>query len=188
MDSKSYPLIDLFCEDNIAKKIVLKAINDLQTIDKLLNLSDLVNVIVSGSADKTYTNFKVHQRTYVHKKVKTGVCCILDGDMREKRNNEGLLFPNEDELFFIFSNEAPERFLVRNYLQNNPNVNLEYHVNVSNPHCLFQKMIDLSLCLDEFSAFELCWSNFMNSSSGETLMKELKQFLKKMCLKYSPDL
>lgn len=188
MDSKSYPLIDLYCEDDIAKKIILKAIDDLQINDGLLNLSDLINVIESGSADKTYTNFKVHQRTYGFKKVKTGLCCILDGDMMDKRNREGLLYPAEDELLFIFSNEAPERFLVRSYLQNNSNVNLDYHVNNSNPHCLFQKMVELSLCLDRYNAFELCLNNFIASPSGQTSMTELKNFLKRMCIKYSPDL
>ena len=188
MDSKSYPLIDLFCEDDIAKKIIQKAINDLQVNDGINNLSDLINVIESGSADKTYSNFKAHQRTYEFKKIKTGLCCILDGDMREKRNSSGLLYPNEDELLFIFSNEAPERFLVRSYLDNNQNINLDYHVNNSNPHCLFQKMVELSLCLDKESAFDICWSNFIASPSGIDSMLELKNFLKRMCLKYSPDL
>ncbi len=188
MDSKSYPLIDLYCEDDIAKKIILKAIDDLQVNSELKNLSDLINIIESGSADKTYENFKVDQRTYNFKKVKTGVCCILDGDMRAQRSNSGLLYPPEDELLFIFSNEAPERFLVRSYLQNNQNVNLDYHVNHSNPHCLFEKMVELSLCLDKTNAFELCWNNFIALPSGETSIIELKDFLKRMCVKYSPDL
>jgi predicted ATP-dependent endonuclease of OLD family len=188
MDSKSYPLIDLFCEDDIAKKIIFKAIDDLQVNDGLKNLSDLINVIESGSADKTHTNYKAHQRTYESKKVKTGACCILDGDMRDKRSNAGLLYPVEDELLFIFSNEAPERFLVRSYLQNNQNVNLDYHANNSNPHCLFLKMVELSLCLDRDNAFELCWNNFIALPSGQTSMIELKNFLKRMCIKYSPDL
>ncbi|MCX6350870.1 MAG: AAA family ATPase [Bacteroidetes bacterium] len=188
MDSKSYPLIDLYCEDDIAKKIILKAIDDLQVNDGLMNLSDLINIIESGSADKTHTNFKVHQRTYDFKKVKTGVCCILDGDMRNKRKYNGLLYPAEDELLFIFSNEAPEKFLVRSYLQNNSNINLEYHVDNSDTHCLFQKMVELSLCLDRYNAFELCWNNFIALSSGQTSMTELKNFLKRMCIKYSPNL
>lgn len=188
MDSKSYPLIDLYCEDDIAKKIILKAIDDLQSTNELKNLSDLINVIESGSADKTYENFKIHQRTYNFKKIKTGVCCILDGDMRTKRGNNGLLYPPEEELLFIFSNEAPERFLVRSYLQNNPNVNLEYHANHSNPHCLFEKMVELSLSLNKGNAFDLCWSNFIALPAGQASMLELKDFLKRMCVKYSPDL
>lgn len=188
MDSKSYPLIDLFCEDDVAKKIILKAIHDLQVNDELKNISDLINVIESGSADKTYENFKAHQRTYNFKKVKTGVCCILDGDMKAKRGNNGFLYPIEDELLFIFSNEAPERFLVKSYLQDNPNVNLEYHANHSNPHCLFDKMVELTICLDKNSAFELCWNNFISKPCGQTSILELKNFLKRMCLKYSPDL
>lgn len=189
MDSKSYPLIDLYCEDDVAKKIISKAIDDLQTNSELRNLSDLINVIESGSANKTFENFKVHQRTYHSKKVKTGVCCILDGDMRTKKNNSNqLLYPAEDELLFIFSNEAPERFLVRSYLQNNPNVNLEYHVNNSNSHCLFEKMIELSLSLDKDNGFELCWNSFIGFPRGLDSFAELKEFLKRMCVKYSPDL
>lgn len=188
MDSKSYPLIDLYCEDDIAKRIISKTIQDLQDTNELKNLSDLINIIESGSADKTYENFKVHQRTYDFKKIKTGCCCILDGDMRAKSGNSGLLYPAEDELLFLFSNEAPERFLVRCYLQNNPSVQLDYHVNNSNPHCLFDKMVEFTSCLDKNSAFELCWNNFKASTSGQISILELKNFLKRMCVKYSPDL
>lgn len=177
MDSKSYPLIDLYCEDDIAKKIILKAIDDLQTNNDLRNLSDLINIIKSDSANKAFENFKVHQRTYSFKKVKTGVSCILDGDMQYKKNNNNqFLYPAEEELFFLFTNEAPERFLVRSYLQNHPNTNLNYHLNHSNPHCLFDKMVEFSLCLNIDNAFELCWESFISQPQGVSSFLDLKEF------------
>lgn len=188
MDSKSYPLIDLYCEDYVAKKIILKAIDDLQVNGDLQNLSDLINVIESGPANIAYENFKAQQRTYNFKKVKTGVCCILDGDMATKLSSNRPLYPAEEELLFIFSHEAPEIFIVKSYLQSNKNVHLDYHVNNSNPHCLFDKMVELSLCLDKNAAFELCWNSFIDSQTGQNSLIELQDFLKRMCRKYSPDL
>lgn len=187
MDSKSYPLVDLYCEDDTSKRIILKAISDLQT--QYNNFSDLINIIISGSANTTFQNFKVHKRTYPSKRIKTGYCCILDGDMRIQKNSRNeLLYPPEDELFFIFSNEAPEKFLVKKYLDNSSNASLTYHVDHSDPHCLFDKMIESSLCVDKDTAFELCWNAFVNSQEGIAYFNELKIFLKNMCSKFSPDL
>lgn len=186
MDSKSYPLIDLYCEDDLSKEIILKAINDLQNdVDNNINM-DLINIIVSGSADITFNNFKVHQRTYPHKKIRTGYCCILDGDMIDKKDkNQQLLYPNENELYFILSNKAPEKYLVEKYLEDNPNQTLEYHLNDSNPHCLFDKMVELHLCINKQEAFNLCWANFSQKPEGIIEMDRLKSFLIKMCLDFS---
>ena len=186
MDSKSYPLIDLYCEDDISKKIILKAIHNLHTnVDNNINI-DLINVIISGSADKTYANFKVHQRTYPHKKIRTGFCCVLDGDMKDKKDKtQQLLYPPESELHFILSNEAPEKHLVKKYLQTNPNQNLDYHVNNSNVHCLFDKMVEQGLCINKQEAFILCWTNYEQQPEGILEMRRLENFLIEMCNNFS---
>ncbi|MDF2456556.1 MAG: hypothetical protein K0R51_2549 [Cytophagaceae bacterium] len=118
MDSVSYPLFDLYCEDDEAKKIIQKAISNIQTEKRLTNFSELVNIIVSGSGQNTYTFFKAHQQTYPFKKIKTGYACILDGDRQTVKSNSKLAYPAEAEFHFLYSNESPEKFLTREYLKN----------------------------------------------------------------------
>lgn len=189
MDSLSYPLVNLYCEDEISKLIILKAIGDIQTTKNIQNFSELINVIISGSSTTTYENFVVEKRTFAHKKIKTGYCCILDGDMKVKKKYTGeLQFPAEDLLFFMFSDLAPEKFLLKSYLDKHVNTNLNYHLHHSNPHVLFKKMIEFSVSSDERQSFDLCWSEFLNSDDGQKYFEELKSFLIKSCMTFSPEL
>lgn len=181
MDSESYPLIDLYCEDDIANKIISKILHNLQTIHNLTNIKDLVNVIVSGSAAKTHNYFTVHKETYPLKKIKTGYACILDGDMKSK-------YPFDDNLHFLYSNKSPELFLTEKYLESNPNSTLEYHIQYSDNHCLFDKMNELNLGTSKAEAFELCWSVFKDSPDGIIYINELENFILQMLQKYSPEL
>jgi len=189
MDSLSYPLVDLFCEDDQAKKIIQKAISSIQSEMSLTNFSDLINIVVSGSGSKTFTYFKSHQETYPNKRIKTGYACILDGDRRLiKDANGNLSYPEEDCLHFIYSNDCPEKFLVAEYLKKHPNSTLSYHLNNANPHCLFDKMIENSVCTTTDEAFDKCWNHFITTTSGGLYFEELKSFIIKMTKKYSPDL
>jgi predicted ATPase len=72
MDSKSFPLVDIYCEDNEAKKIIEKGITEVEKCYSINNFSELINIIISGSAENTFRNFNSHMRTYNQKKVKTG--------------------------------------------------------------------------------------------------------------------
>jgi hypothetical protein len=49
-------------------------------------------------------------------------------------------------------------------------------------------MVELSLCVDKDTAFNLCWNSFLDSQEGIDFLNELKEFLIRMCKKYSPDL
>lgn len=189
MDSLSYPLVNLFCEDEISKLIIQKAIGDIQSTKNIQNFNELINIIVSGSSNTTYDNFLVEKRTFSHKKIKTGYCCILDGDMRSKKKYNGeFQYPPEDLLFFIFSDCAPEKFLLKSYLDKHLNVNLSYHLRNSNPHILFKKMVELSVSCDESQAFNLCWSEFIISQDGQEYFEQLKLFLIQTCKTFSPEL
>lgn len=113
MDSISYPLLDMYCEDFEAKKIIEKAINAIQNEKGLLHFSDLINIVVSGSGDKAYTFFKSHQETYPKKRIKTGYACVLDGDRRILKDKSGnFSYPIQECLHFIYSNLSPEKFLI----------------------------------------------------------------------------
>lgn len=181
MDSISYPLIDLYCEDDIAEKIIRKVLTNLQTNNNLSNISDLVNIIISGSANKTYNYFTVHKETFKFKKIKTGFACILDVDMRTA-------FPQEENLFHLYSNKSPELFLAEMYQEINPNGNLEYHINNSDNHCLFDKMNQLGIGSSKDEAFNLCWEVFKDSTDGIVHINDLENFLIQMLQKYSPEL
>ncbi|MEN8369341.1 AAA family ATPase [Acinetobacter bereziniae] len=181
MDSESYPLIDLYCEDDIAKFIIKKILSNINKSNIYTNIIDLVNIIVSGSADKTYNFFNVHKETYPFKKIKTGYACILDGDMRSE-------YPDEENLHFLYSNYSPEKFLTEHYLQNNPNPNLNYHLQYSDNHCLFEKMIELQIATSKNEAFELCWNEFEHSDFGISYIQELEEFITSMLNKYSSEL
>jgi hypothetical protein len=183
MDSHSYPLVDLYCEDDVAAKIIVKAIKELNSDKKLNNFQQLINVIISGSASTTYEDFKSHERTYKLKKVRSGYGCILDGDQRLTKP-----FVGDKNVHFLYSNHCPEQFLVRAYLTLHPHTQLSYHASQSDPHCLFSKMIELGLCFNKDDAFESCFSVFRKTADGEQYFRDLKKYLFDTAVAFSPDL
>lgn len=189
MDSISYPLIDLYCEDATSHKIIDRLISDVQKEMHLYKLSELINVIESGSAPETYQNFKVHQRTYDKKKIKVGSACILDGDMQDSRNGKNeYLYPKEDLLFFLCDKSSPERFLVSLFNGKQKNSALKYHINLSPSHCLFEKMTSLGICNNKDNAFQICWDFFKKTQQYKTYKNEFNKFIIKACKGFSPDL
>lgn len=189
MDAKSFPLIDIYCEDEEAFKIIHKGIRGVEKEHKLNNFNELINVIISGSADKTFSNFISHKNTYSLKKVRSGFACVLDGDMKTIRDSKGnATYLPQDNLHFLFSNECPEKFLTRAYLIQHPNVSIEYYLENENPHYLFQAIIDNSELNNKNEVFEYCWELVVNTVKGQLYFKSLQKFLIDMAKKYSPEL
>lgn len=189
MDFNSYPLIDLYCEDRESEKIIRKVIQIIEDEKELNNYSKLINIIASGSAEITYENYKSHQRTYDLKKIRCGYACILDGDMRNLKDKKGALsYPSEEYLHFLYSNEAPEFFLIRAYLTIKPNSTIKYHLNNSNPHCLFDKVVENSHFSDVNDVFNACWDAFIGTDNGNIYISSLKEFLLKITMRFSDDL
>lgn len=189
MDAKSFPLIDLYCEDEEAFKIIQKGIKGVEKTYKINNFSELINVIISSSADKTFSNFISHKNTYSLKKVKSGFACVLDGDMKTVKDSKGTAtYIPQDNLHFIYSNECPEKFLTRAYLSEHPNVNIEYYLENENPHYLFQAIIDNSELNDKNEVFEYCWDIVVKTDKGKIYFTSLQTFLIEMAKKYSPEL
>lgn len=187
MDSLSYPLVDIYVEDDVSKKIINKVVDVIN--EERQGFCRLVNVVIVGNAEKTYSYFKTRDSLYNKEAVNTGYACVLDGDMRlAVLNNGDLKYPTEDLLFFHYSNEAPEKMLLKAYLKVNPNDSLQYHYATSNPHCLFDKMINEGICADRKTAFELCWSALMATQEGQQYFVELKNFIVNTCKKFSNDL
>lgn len=188
MDSKSYPLIDIFCEDDLAKKIIHKTI-DMLNKDKVEVKPELINIIDSGSADNTYRNFIVRKNLFDKVLIRSGHACILDGDMREEKTGVGdNKFPDQDGLYFLPSNLAPEKLLCDAYEKSHKNSSMRYHIDNSNSHCLFQKMMEIYHISNSNEVFELCWNELIKD---EVFMEEftaLVDFIKKEILRYSPFL
>lgn len=189
MDSYSYPLINIFVEDDVSELILEKVITGI-TANTIHGFSNLVNIIIIGSADKTYNCFIAHRDTYENKKIACGFACVLDGDRRnlKKGGTNDLQYPPEKGLFFHSSNFAPEKMLLQKYINQQYNSTLEYHANHSNPHCLFQKMIEEGICSSKNEAFEVCWNAFSSTADGQTYIVELSEFLIDRCRVFSADL
>ncbi len=189
MDSVNYPLVDLFCEDETAERIINKALGELNKRNLPGLTSKLVNIVVSGSADNTYGNFTVRERTYDHVKIRSGHCCILDGDMRAKRNKNGTpCYPPNSKLHFLPGAMPPEKMLCDLYEKTYPNAKLRYHIDNSNVHCLFEKIVAHTALTSKNEAFESTWTCFLQSQNGAVELNQLVDFIERMCRHYSPDL
>lgn len=176
MDSETYPLVELYCEDETSCKIINKAIEDLRSRE-YPDINNLISIMISGAANKTYDYYMAHKETNEKRKlIKVKCACILDGDMKKQQNFDH----NDSNLHFLYSEENPEVFLVKAYHQKNPNANLSYHIENSDNHCLFGKLVELGVCQDTDKAFELCWDAFISTNEGKQYLEELEEFLIKI--------
>lgn len=133
---------------------------------------------IVGSADKTYRYFERRKALHQFEDKTPTPACVLDGDMEGKVDRNGnVMYPNQDGLFFHYYNVAPEKMLLGLYLAINPNANLQYHYDNSDPHCLMEKMVDEGLAIDKTRAFELCFTAYRNDVGGGAHFESLKQFL-----------
>jgi len=179
MDSEAFPVTMIYVEDEESKLIIDNAIAEINATNN--GFARLVKPIIVGSANDTYKYFKTRQTLSQVETLFSKAACILDGDMQLKQDGNGnTAYPPEPNLFFHYSNDAPEKMLVKAYLTNNPNTELQYHVDNSNPHCLLGKMVEQGIALDRHRAFELCFDSYKNSTDGSIHFQELKQFIKSL--------
>lgn len=181
MDAIAYPLLNLLVEDDLAKWIVTRIINKVNTT--VPGFYHLINIVICGSADRTYSSYCFLRDHYNDLKPKCGYACILDGDKRD----EYIISP-DDNISFLPGNEAPEKVMFGSYLANNPSQGLQYHLTSSNPHCLFSKMQEQGICSDEETAKNLCWSAYEASTDGQQAIQKLSNYLIDICKKFSPDM
>lgn len=179
MDSEAFPITMIYVEDEESKLIIDNAIAEINNTNH--GIARLVKPIIVGSANDTYKYFKTRQALNSVETLFSNAACVLDGDMQHKRLPNGdLAFPLEPSLFFHFSNDAPEKMLVKSYLDTHPNSALQYHVNNSNPHCLLKKMVEQGLAANRQLAFKLCFDSYKNSTEGNRHFQELKQFIERL--------
>ena len=65
---------------------------------------------------------------------------------------------------------------------------LEYHVAHSNPHMLFEKMVELGFASSNSDAFEKCWNSLMKTETGTNYLYELNDFLYYCCQHFAPQI
>lgn len=177
MDSHIFPCADLFVEDDISHWIIDKAINEINAANP--GFACLIKIYEIGAADKTYNCFQ--QQLDLRGMGQNGAkpLCILDGDMREIKDSSGnFRYPTQADLFFHFSDLAPEKMLLEKYLECNPNESLQYHLDNSNPHCLLEKIVESGLVSSRKEAFNLVFESYKTSPDGAVHYDELKTFLK----------
>ena len=181
MDSERFPVLSIYVEDSVSKRIVMEAIKQINTTNP--GFARLLTVVEIGSADKTYSYFVNRRAIGLIDHFERRAICVLDGDMRTQRNHDGSLkYPSDPDLFFHFSGEAPEMMMVKKYLVNHPNTNLQYHAGIDgNAHILFEKMRELGLAISKEDALEICLSEYINSVDGGLHFNQLKNFIQQKC-------
>lgn len=181
MDSERFPVLSVYVEDDVSKRIVMEAVKELNNANP--GYARLLTVVEVGAADKTYAYFINRRTVGPVDHFERRAVCILDGDMRNKTNRDGSLkYPADHDLFFHFGNVAPEVMLVSKYLINHPNDTLGYHAGIDgNAHVLFEKMRELGLAVSRENALEMCLHEYLQSIDGATHFTLLKDFLYQKC-------
>lgn len=179
MDSETFPVVTVYVEDDVSKEIVVCAVSALNQENP--GFSRLLRVVAVGSADETYAYFKSRKRLQPEEKIVTKAACVLDGDMEDKRDNQGsLAYPQEEGLSFHYhiGVEAPEKMLLREYLAVHPNGELQYHLEHSDSHCLLGKMVEQGVFANKREAMDACIGVYRASEAGAEHFERLKEFLK----------
>ena len=175
MDSVAHPLVQLYCEDNLAQFLVTRQLVELSAIEP--HVQRLVNVIPSGTIDQVKNDYTRHKRNFSHLRVKLGYCGVFDGDHKNDPNYSNFHENDEEFTAFIYPYDTPEKFLVRAYLAVHPNGTLETHLQHGDHHTLFDKMIDLSLATDKEDARNRCFDLFSNTPEYEKHCVDLRALI-----------
>lgn len=183
MDSKAYPLIQLYCEDTEAEFIIKNILIEINKTRK--NFEKLINVIISGPINQVKNDYERHKRNYPQMRLKIGYCCVFDGDYVNEPNYSHFHNHPDEHSFFLYPYIAPEKFLVHSYLVGNPNPQLSTALNYSDHHALFQEMVVLGLATDISQARNICWQAFKFMPEYNKLEADLTAFLIKTTAHFS---
>lgn len=110
---------------------------------------------------------------------------MFDGDHKDHSGYSGYFEnPNED-VDFLYPFDAPEKFLIRAYLAQNPNPDLAATLQHSEHHALFQQMANLGLAADAADARSIAFTAFEGSVEYAKHYEDLSAFLMRIATKYS---
>lgn len=158
MDSVSYPLLTLYCEDDIAKFLIKKIIQKLS--EEYEYFGRLIQIVESGPADQVKNDYIRHKRNFSQLRNKIGFAAVFDGDQKSHPDFSHFFNNQSERATFIYPFEAPEKFLVRAYLKKKQNPELASALAHTDHHSLFQAMVNLELASDINDARNLCYDAF----------------------------
>jgi AAA15 family ATPase/GTPase len=177
MDSQAHPLVQLYCEDDIAEFIIRSILMEMNQANR--NFDRLINIIKSGPIDQVKNDYIRHKRNYSQYRLKIGFACVFDGDHKDHHAYSSYHENPSEFSFFLYPYTAPEKFLVKAFVQQNNNAALDTALNYSDHHSLFSKMVELGLAADERQALNECWVAFKITSEYQKLALDMKEFLVK---------
>jgi len=184
MDSQMFPLLNLFCEDKESVRIINKALESLRE-KKYDDIHRHINVIPSGAASQVKENYDVFKRTWGFSKINIGYSAVFDGD---QRGGFSSVIGSDDRIGFLYSNEAPEKFLLRNYLKKHPNTALQYHLDNSSAHILLSKCVEASIAGTEDEVFNKLYNEILLNTDYRDWLIEFEDFLLETCNYFSQKL
>lgn len=176
MDSRAFPLLQLYCEDIEAEFIIKNLLITINQTHK--NFDRLVNIIKSGPINQVKNDYETHKRNFSQMRLKMGYACVMDGDYRNDPNYSQYHDNQSEFSFFIYPYVAPEKFLVQSYLTANPqHAQLQTSLIHTDHHSLFQEMANLGIAADKYQSRQLCWDAFKLTAEYTTLFNDFKTFI-----------
>lgn len=176
MDCVAHPLVNLYCEDNITKRIIRNLL--IKISEEKKDFDKLINIIISGPKNEVKNDYERHKRNFDQFHPKKGYCCVFDGDVFNE--NDYHVYRNESEYsFFLYPHCTPESFLISSYLARHPDQRLSSYMQFEDAHGVFEKMAELSLAADKNDAYSKCWECFMQTDDYNTLFSQFKTFIYK---------
>lgn len=184
MDSKAFPLLQLYCEDTEAEFIIRNLLITINQTSR--NFDRLINIIKSGPVNQVKNDYETHKRNFTQMRLKMGYACVIDGDYQNDPNySQYHNNPNEFS-FFLYPYLAPEKFLVQSYLLANPqHTQLATALINTDHHSLFQEMANLGIAADKHQARQYCWEAFILSAEYTTLFNDFKTFIIRTTMHFS---
>jgi len=175
MDSVGYPLVRLYCEDELAsfmiRKILVRMGRENQYFERLINL------IESGPINDVKTDYIRHKRNFKQLCNKIGYSAIFDGDYQSDLNYNQLLVGAENFVTFIYPYDKPEKFLVKAYLDTNNDSRLSAALVHEDHHSLFDRMAQFGLASDKNDARNQCYHAFELSPEFEKHEHDIRDLL-----------
>lgn len=158
MDSIAHPLVQLYCEDNLAAFLIRQQLVNLALTDP--HSERLINVVPSGPINEVKIDYERHKRNFRHLRIKLGYAAIFDGDYRTDGHYSMYDSNPSEQASFIYPYDKPEKFLVRAFLSAHPNEILESALDHTDHHTLFEQMVGLGLAAEANDAKSRCYEVF----------------------------
>ena len=183
MDSIGHPLIRCYCEDELASFIINKIL--LKISNERPHFHKLVNIITSGPVNQVKNDYERHKRNFSQYRNRIGYCAIFDGDYKDHPDYSSFFNNSSEDTLFIYPFDAPEKFLVKSYLNIKNNSELRSALEHNDHHSLFQQMKNLGLAVDYPDARAQCYLAFEQSPEYAKHSEDLSEFLIKTVSKFS---